>query len=399
MRRTSIIVLVTVILGSVGVAGSASGAPAALPVLPEGYENFVPNIDYASFIGDVVTGSSDMDCAVQSSNVANFPVGSPFNPAAIESDPFGVGLKFLQAVNGVGNEVTASCHVAVSIPRGTRSTKGPVTNEALAPLVGTTSGQFSLDCDLESSIVATARVQFGGGVPGKFDVVVTGADKAIPFNCALNVAFGSSSLNGSVRGSAEIVEPESVGLCDGLATISCVPLRLSDATVRITSSTGKFGGLTGTGTYSFAESFGLKFIDDKMKSNQFVSITASSVRRASVRTMQLDGESLRVNLTNSKRSTTALLRPLGSGISLNEGIAVAGTAKAACTLSAKVGAKSTRIASFTLGTSGRASARSFSSKVVKAIGAKKGSTVTLTASCKGTDKKTTVATKRVKYLG
>lgn len=395
MTRLRALVLLPLTVALVGAVPSWATA-ASLPPLPEGYENFVPEIDYATLMGDAVTGSGDLACTVTESNIAAFGVGSPFNPREIQSDLFGKGLQLLGALNDPTKEGVASCNVNVAIPSGVRSITGSITNEALVELTGAATGTFALDCEMEKSFQATAEVRFGGKVPGKIDVVATGANEPIPFNCAIAISFGSSTLNGTVNGAAEVVDPELAGVCDGLSTISCAPIRLTDAKVVITSSTGKFAGRTGEGTYSFTDSFSLPFVESQLSS--VPGISKSSVRKSAVRAMSGAAEKMTLTL-NKSTSKTAILRPIGTTIAANGKIAVTGNAKAACTLTAKVGKKSARIASFTLNSSGRTSARAFTSKVAKSIGAKKNSKVTLTASCKGTNKKTSTAVRSLKYLG
>lgn len=400
MTRLRALVLAPLALAVVGVVPSTAQA-ATLPPLPEGYQNFVPEIDYAALMGNAVTGSGNLACSVTESNIAAFGVGSTFNPSQIQQDLV-KGVQFVTALNDATKEGVASCTVDVTIPAGVRSITGGITNEALVTLTGASAGTFALDCEMATSVSATATVRFGGKVPGKVDVVVTRANKPIPFNCAIAITFGASTLNGTVKGAAEIADPTVVARCDGSSTISCAPLQLTDAKVVITSSTGKFGGRTGEGTYSFVDSFSLPFVESQLAG--IPGIAKSSVRRTSVNRSLVGltppATSERMTLTlNKSTSKTAILRPIGTTIASGGAIAVAGTAKAACTLTAKVGKKSARIASFTLNSSGRTSARALSAKVAKSIGAKKNGKVTLTASCRGTNKKTSVATRTVTYLG
>lgn len=395
MKRQLLLFTLPLLIATPALGGTAMAAPSV--ELPPGYEIFTPNVDYESLMSGVATGTGALSCIIESSNIAAFPPGDPFDPAALQADPT-KGFRFVTALNDPTKEALAVCKTNVSIPTGLRSMSSPVTNAALVPLVGTDTGTFGLDCELAGNIVATSHVRFGGKVPGKMDVLVQGADKPIPFNCALAITFGTSTLNGTVSGDLKLISPAESGLCDGLSTITCAPIRLTDAKVVITSSTGGFGGLTGEGTHSFTNSFKLPFVEKNLTSIPYFTVTASGVRKTAVRAVSGKSETIRLSLTK-KASKTAILQPIGSTLAAGGKIIVAGTAKASCTLTAKYKNKTVRLGSFKLDQAGKTPARTFSAKAAKTIGAKVKGTVSVTASCRGVDKKMSDVTKKLTYLG
>lgn len=400
MARKIFFALVSLVLVAPVMTPSASAAP---PTLPEGYQKFIPNVDYAALMGETARPRQDLACTITSSNIAAFPVGSSFIPSELRNDLQDKGPKFVIALNNSSKEAVATCSVGVSMPAGTRSISGSIDNEALAEFLGTSTGSFTLDCEIQSVYTATANIRFGGKVPGRVDVVVTGADNDIPFDCAIAIAFGANTMNGTVKGSVSVVDPVTAGVCDGSTTITCVPIRMNDATVTISSSTGRFGGLTGTGTYSFVKWFSLPYIDEDMKAIPYVNVTASSVRTSSVHKASGASESMFLTLGQSA-TRTAIPRPITSKIATDERIYVTGAAKAACTLSVKVGRRSTTLAKFTLDAKGQVPATSYSRiaftrKVARALRAKENSKVAVTATCQAGKKKATSAKRTLTYLG
>lgn len=394
------------------VAAPMSASAAALPALPDGYQDFVPDIDYDAVLSEALTVPGSVSCEVTKAEgltglAAVFvKAGTTFSLDDLQSNPLIAG-QIPGILTNPSAVVETTCPVSIALPGASKPTNfsGKISNEALTQFLGTDSGTYSLDCSISGTIEATAKVALGGGVEHKFTMSVVRAAQSIPLDCTLAISFETtpvSTLSGSVSGSVSVTATEDAVACQGSADPTCIPISLSNAAVSITNASGKFAGYVGTGTYSFDDLFSLKSIDDKIN---LIKTTAGvlSVRSSNVRSASVLAESMKLNLAPGMAKPVIVYPSPAAGeaagsITKNGKLTISATKGAACALSAKVKTKSATVATVKKVAANGVWKPAFSKAVAAKLAAKKGSKVAFTVSCK-MGKKTLKGTKSATYTG
>lgn len=392
-----------------------SASAAALPSLPSGYENFVPEIDYDAYLSDAMKVPGAVECTV--TKTENVPAmygafvkeGTTLNLDGLGSNPLMMaGLGAIVATPD--SLIQTTCPVSIELP-GSQTFTGTVANPVLATAMGADAAEYTLDCAMSGTITATANVSIGDAAKNKFTMGIERAEQSIPLDCALSITFNSSpvsTLSGSVSGAVKVTASDDAVACQGSADPTCIPISLTDAVVKITNATGKLDGYTGTGTYTFTDLFSLESIDGKINAiksaAKISSVRATRVGSTMVRTTAVGSESMTLNL-GRKAAAPVIVHPNKAAdatkatIAKNAKLTIAATKGAACVLTAKVGKKSTTVASIKKVASSGVWKPAFSQAVVKKVGAKAGkSSVAFTVSCKS-GKKTLKSTKTAAYSG
>ena len=391
-----------------------------VPTLPEGYENFDPSsIDFQSFLGDAVVMPDNLTLACTVSSATGTTSFSSGNSLSLP--PTGIaGIADALKIRGVlldDNAIlTSSCRVGISLPTALQETTIPVSNDALAPIVGTSEGTIALECSVNAAPTVTLRVRMGGGVPGIVDIVATGLSAPIPFQCSFKMAFfgegfGESTLVGTVEGAITLMTSSELSgstICDGTTTITCIPIDLTNANVNITIATGELEGLVGTGDFGFKDSFGLDAVENKLAtlaSAAGVDITAQRFRSSRLNPFVRTGPNSSMTLELGAGANRArILRPFsssnGATATIRDGgfISVVSKAGSRCAVSAKKGVGSwVALGTVVAGADGVGTQQLRTTWLAKfkATGVAKNGVVTLKAAC-GT---AGTAQKTVKYLG
>ncbi len=271
--------------------------------LPADAGEFIPTIDLSADLASLVSVVSS-PCAVAESNISVMPVGATLT---LPPTDFAQFLSALTAIKAkADSRVALLCSPELKMSGEERTIKGTVTNAALG-----LSGSFSLKCIFQETLSAKANLSFGLGVKDFMQLDVVSASVAMPMTCAMAMSLGGgTTVAGTVDGVAKIGTTVSQS-CSGSSLESCVPLSV-DAKVSVTSATGKFAGLVGTGTYSFTPSFTIPSLNSNL-SLLTGQLKASSVRanRAVVRTTNTSG-SMSINFAAGKAKTEILHPVVGS---------------------------------------------------------------------------------------
>lgn len=410
MRRSRLLAVVACIATAsfpVTVPRVAAAAPRLSP--PAGYENFTTEVDYATFIGNAVRGSGNLTCTVDSTKSLPDFASTIVGPGTVvDLDDPTTGARLGLLFGYPGSEIASTCDVSVLLPTDRQTFTGTVTNPALKDLVGTDSGVFTLECDLKGSISVNASVRLGAALGAqKFALKVNSASTQVPFYCNMSMSFAGSApsaLHGTVEGRADVTSAISPDPCEGSTVKSCAPIQLKDALVTVTNGTGKFAGLSGTGTYNFVDTFGLPFVEEKLAGVGASSVSAAGARTRAVRAAAAPVEQMTLTLAPGAPKAKIVLPGPAAGATqanLTRGskviVSTAGRAKCAWTARAR---KSATVATTTANASGQATltltgarASAFSKS-----GVKKNGTVTLTARCTA-GKRTATAAAKFTYTG
>lgn len=409
MTRTRLFALIACLSATALPITSSRFASAAPLPMPAGYENFTTEIDYATFIGNAVKGSGNLTCKVESTKglpaLASALVG-PGSVVNFDDAMVSTQLKTLFAIPG--SEVASTCDVNLLLPTDRQTFTGTVSNAVLKDFVGTDTGTFRLDCDLKGSIGVNASVRLGSALGAqKFAMTINSATTQVPFFCTMSMDFAGStpsSLNGTVEGRADVSSAISPNPCDGSLVKSCAPIQLKDALVTVTNGTGKFAGLSGSGTYNFVDTFGLPFVEEKLASVSSSSVSSAAVRTQGVSTTALSAEQMRLVLVaGAPKAKIVLPGPVAGStqatVARGTTISAATVGKAKCAWSARA-KKTAAIATTTANAAGQATLALTGSRMTSFLksGIKKNGTVTVTARCTSA-KKTATAITKFTYTG
>lgn len=355
--------------------------------LPAGAGDFVPTVNLASTLSDLAQ-PGNTQCSVVSTNVVSIPVGDTLT---FPVDP----MKGLALVNGLKSRadslVSMTCTQALSMAGTERVITGSITSEALS-----LSGTFTLACTFRENIKVTAELTAGLGLAKGAAVIVKTADKSIPMVCSMSATFpDGTSLSGTVDGSARVGSLES-DACAGDTQLSCVPLAIN-ANVKVTSTTGKLSGFTGSGVYSLSPSFTLAKLNDELGLLKSTigksSVTASSARveRLVPRVASTTGK-MSINFAPGA-SRTDIVHPAvkdgTSTLAVGSYLAVAGPRAAKCSFSVTRGKKSFALATIKTSATGITPTKTVTAaqygRMKKALAAKPGTALKLAVVC-GTSK-------------
>lgn len=409
MSRSRLVAVVACLAAASFPTLASQGASASPLQLPAGYENFTTEIDYASFIGNAVKGSGSLTCKVDSTKglppFASALVG-PGSSVNFDDSMVSTQLKSLFAI--AGSEIASTCDVSLLLPSDRQTFTGTVSNPVLKDFVGTDTGAFTLECDLKGSIGVNASVRLGAALGAqKFALTINSATTQVPFFCNMSMDFAGptpSSLNGTVEGRADVSSAISPNPCEGSAVKSCAPIQLKDAVVTVTNGTGKFVGLTGSGTYNFVDTFNLPFVEEKLASVSSSSVTSASVRTRSVSSSAVSAEQMKLVLgAGSPKAKIVLPGPVAGAsqatVARTSKITVAASAKAKCAWTARA-KKSASIATTTANAAGQATLSLTGARMTAFLrsGIKTGGTVTVTSKCTS-GKKSVTAISRFTYTG
>lgn len=380
------------LLGSTPGVASAQVTTSS-PVIPAGAGDFVPTIDLSADLASLVNVVSS-PCAVSESNISVMPVG-----ATLTLPPTDIA-QFLSAIYAIktkaDSRVALLCSPELKMGGEERTIKGTITNSAL-----NLSGSFTLKCIFQESLSAKATLSFGLAVKDLMQLDVVSASVAMPMTCAMAMSFGGgTTVSGTIDGLAKIGSTVSQS-CTGSTLESCVPLSV-DAKVSVTSATGKFAGLVGTGTYSFTPSFTVPSLNGNL-SLLTGQLKAQSVRasRAVVRTTNTSG-SMRIDFAAGKAKTEILHPVVSSSGSSNFGkglrYGAVSAPKEKCIFTAVKGKKKFSFPALSAGANGATASKvvtaAQSKALAKALGIKVNSAFSLQAKCGKT-----TATQAVAYAG
>ena len=348
--------------------------------LPAGAGDFVPTIDLSSDLASLVNVASS-PCTVSESNIAAMPVGATLT---LPPTDYAQLLSAFTAIKAkADSRVSLSCSPELKMGGEERTISGTVTNAALS-----LSGSFTLKCVFQEGLSAKANLSFGLGVKGLMQLEVLSASKDMPMTCAMAMSLGEgTTVTGTVDGLAKIGTSASQS-CTGSTLESCVPLSV-DATVSVTSATGRFAGLVGTGTYSFTPSFTVPSLNSNLGllSGQ---LKSSSVRanRAVVRVSNTSG-SMQINFAAGK-ARTEILHPAvtATGSStFGKGLLYGAVSapKAKCIFTAVKGKKKFAFPALTAASNGSTASKTVSAAqskaMAKALGLKANAAFSLQAKC------------------
>lgn len=367
-------------LVSAGIVAPHVTSVSASSPLPVGAGEFVPTIDLGSALADL-TNVPMTACKVGSSNISALSVGETFNLPA--SDP----TKTLAVATGLKGKsdslVSLDCSASMVIAGNEKEVTGTVVNDALS-----LSGSFTLKCTFKQSLTVQATLSLGLAVARGADVSVKSADKSIPVTCSMAASFDDgSTISGSVEGTAEVGSVVSDSCLDDTG-VSCVPLAIS-ADVEVASTTGKFAGYTGSGTFNLNPSSTLQSLNSNLSQLQSF-IGKSSVRalRASMSVSSKEG-AMRIGFTPGAVRAQIVHPAVGSNgassFAAGSLMAAVGPRSAKCTYAVARGKKSVTVTSIKSSSTGVMPTRSMTKKqyttVRKALSAKPGSTLTFVAAC------------------
>ena len=361
--------------------------------LPAGAGDFVPTIDLSADLASLVNVVSS-PCTVSESNISVMPVGGTLTLPPTDIAQFLSALTAIKAK--ADSRVALSCSPELKMSGEERTISGTVTNAALS-----LSGSFTLKCIFQESLSAKANLSFGLGVKGLMQLDVVSASVAMPMTCAMSMSLGGgTTVAGTVDGLAKIGSTVSQS-CTGSTLESCVPLSV-DAKVSVTSATGKFAGLVGTGTYSFTPSFTVPSLNGNLGllTGQ---LKSSSVRasRAVVRTTNTSG-SMSIDFAAGK-AKTEILHPVVSSSgssSFGKGLryGAVSTPKDKCIFTAVKGKKKFSFPALTAASNGATASKvvtaAQSKAMAKALGIKANAAFSLQAKCGKT-----ITTQTVTYAG
>lgn len=402
---------------AVVVCAAAATLPVTLPrvasasplELPAGYENFTTEVDYATFIGNAVRGSGNLTCKVDSTKGLPDFASTIVGPGTVvDLDDPTTGGRLGLLFGYPASEIAATCDVSVLLPTDRQTFTGTVSNPVLRELVGTDSGAFTLECDLKGSIAVNAGVRLGAALGAqKFALKVNSASTQVPFYCNMSMSFAGSTpsaLHGTVEGRADVTSSISPDPCEGSTVKSCAPIQLKDALVTVTSGTGKFAGLSGSGTYNFVDTFSLPFVEQKLASVGSASVGSARVRTGGVSAAAASAEQMRLVLTaGAPRARIVFPGPAAGATqaSLARGskVTVSTAARAKCAWTARA-RKSATVATTTANATGQATLALTGTRMAafSKSGVKKNGTVTLTARCTA-GKKAVTASAKFTYTG
>lgn len=413
MKRVRLCVAIC-LLGFPAASTLGSGVSASPLQLPAGYENFTTSIDYSTYIAEAVSGSGTLDCKVDSATgLTGSPLAafiSPGTSVGLDAPDDRTKLVLDQIYKLPASTINVGCSVTMGLPTDMRTFTGTVTNPALKDFLGTDTGTVSLGCEMKGSLAVTATISLGSTLgAAKYKATVNSASQKLPFYCSLEFAFAGSTpstLTGTVEGGADISNTISPNPCDGNTDRTCAPIQLANSVVTITNGTGKFAGLTGSGTYTFTDTFRFPIVEQKLGA----SVGAASVSSASARAIKAVGasatpaEAVTLSLRSGKVSA-AIVHPspeVGATVAkLSKGSALraATVSRASCTWTAR-GKKPLTLGVTRASVSGTTSLSITAKRAsaIKKAGIKSGASVTVTARCTS-GKKSVSTNKKFTWAG
>ena len=397
MKRIRAFVISSVLVG--GLVSATSSPASALPTLPTGYGDITPDINWAAFISPIVNASG-ITCTVTSvSNSTEVNVSDVLAPM---TNPIVDGPKLQRIVADSDANVGATCTSQVTIPSTPISVTGTVSAPGMASVPGVgAAGNMALSCVAKTSIptlTVTVAASFGGAVTGKARITGDSSTGTISFDCNMALTFsGGAGIAGIVTGNLTVGDPTANQSCVGQTSPTCIPVSLLNATVTVTGGSGALAEASGSGTYSFNDSFKLPGIESSLSM-----VGVSSLRKMSIpRALAANTDELKLALQPGKhRVKVAGVSTSSFTFKSGTKVQIASSPSATCKVTATYKRTTVTVASPKVSNFGTTTFTISSSAVkkIKSAGAKKNVKVAMTTSCKlGT--KTASAKSSPKYAG
>ena len=378
------------------VVSATSGSASALPTMPDGAGDIVPEINWAQFMTPLIQAGA-INCTVNTvTGTSAVTVGQKFAPM---SNPMTDGVLLMTIMKTPTANVTSECTSEVTIPTTPIDVTGTFTAPKLATVQGVGgAGNIALKCTATTAtptVTFTVVAKFGGAVNGKAQINGKSSSANVGFKCNMALTFGGGAgLTGSVDGALKISDSTNP-VCDTLVMVSCVQISMAEATVSVIGGSGAFSDVSGSGTYSLVDYLSLSSIDSAINQVKSMGVGAQALTS--------NGDQLKLALLAGKHTVTlSTPKPAGRSISYGKGTSfeVISAPLASCKVTATYAGKTVTIGSSKLSTAGTGS-YAVSTSVVKklvATGLKKGRTATTKVACTvGTS--TTTLSLSGKYLG
>ena len=382
---------------TLSLAGVATASPAsALPTLPPGAGDIVPEINWAQFMSPIVQASA-INCTVNTvTGTSAVTVGQKFAPM---TNPMTDGLLLMTLMKTPTADVTSDCTSEVTIPTTPIDVTGTFTAPQMASVQGVGgAGNIALKCVATTptpTVTFTVVAKFGGAVNGKAQINGKSSTADVAFKCNMSLAFGGGAgLTGTVDGKLKISD-SSNPVCATVTMASCVQISMAEATVSVIGGSGALADASGSGTYSLSDYLSLNSIDSAINQVKSMSVSASALAS--------NGDQLKLALLAGKHKVT-LVSPVQSGRSVSYGkgakFEVLSAPSASCKVTATLRGKTVTIGSSKLSAAGTGS-YTVSAAVAKkllAAGVKKNTKPATKVACT-VGKSTTTLSLAGKYTG
>ncbi len=367
MRK--MMVAMTVVAASVGVAGTTVGASVPRVTVPAPAD-LVVDADWTPVLGDIADMNSVncRDGATTHKSVKDLETALSSNP-----------IRLL-------NVVSLECKPTLAVEGKVVNITGTASSSSL----GFSDGVFNLKCSFRANLSVTVSIDAGLKVPTLI-AMKNLVSSQLPVACSFTAtsAAKAASLSGTIEGLANVGTKASQQ-CSASA-VACVPFSLDSVTVNVTDTTGALDGLVGSGSYSYADTFQLTGITDIV--DKFTA-TKKAMGLGVRGRPRVDPDQGAMKLTFAEGAGKSIIlrpAPLKSGgqgiVTAGEGIHVATVAGAKCSITLANGSRTSTLTT-TAGADGVAVVSYTATKLkaaAKKIGAvKRGKTlpsVTATAAC------------------
>ena len=394
MRRFRAALVGSLLLAAV--VSTTSGHASALPTLPDGAGDIVPEINWAQFMTPLIQASA-INCTVNTvTGTSAVTVGQKFAPM---TNPMTDGVLLMTIMKTPTANVTSDCTSEVTIPSTPIDVTGTFTAPKMADVAGVGSaGNITLKCTATTptpTVTFTVVAKFGGAVNGKAQINGKSSSANVAFKCNMALAFnGGAGLTGTINGALKISDSANP-VCDTLVMVSCVQISMAEATVEVVGGSGALADASGSGTYSLLDYLTLSSIDSAI----------NQVKSMSVRPFALtsNGDQLKLALLAGKHKVT-LVSPTVTGRNFSFGkgtsLQVMSAPSASCKVTATYAGKTVTIGSSKLSAAGSGSYAVSTSvaKKLAATGLKKGRTASTKVACT-VGKSTTTLSLSGKYSG
>jgi len=233
---------------AVVVAGLVAPAPvSALPTLPDGAGDIVPDINWAQFMSPIVQASA-INCTVKTvTGTTAVAVGRTFAPL---TNPMTDGLLLMNLIKTPTADVTSTCTTEATIPTAPIDVTGTFTAPKMADVAGVGgTGNISLKCTATTptpTVTFTVVGRFGGAVPGKAQINGESSSAAVAFKCNMALSFsGGAALSGTVDGALKISDSTNP-VCATITAASCMQISMAEATVTVLGGSGALADAAGS---------------------------------------------------------------------------------------------------------------------------------------------------------
>ena len=370
------------LVGIVVCVSAAVAAPpsvSALPALPDGAGDIVPDINWAQFMSPIVQASA-INCTVKTATgTTAVAPGRTFAPL---TNPMTDGVLLMNLIKTPTADVTSTCTTDATIPTTPIDVTGTFTAPKMAEVQGVGgTGNIALKCTATTptpTVTFTVVSRFGGAVPGKAQINGESSTAAVAFRCTMALSFsGGAALSGTVDGALKISDSTNP-VCATVTAASCMQISMAEATVTVIGGSGALADAAGSGTYSLSDYLSLNSIDSAI--NQVKAMSVSPAALAS------NGDQLKLALLAGKHKVT-LVAPAQSGRSVSYGkgtkFEILSAPSASCKVTATLKGKTVTIGSSRLSAAGTGSytVSAAVSKKLTAAGVKKNTKPSTKVAC------------------